>query len=430
MKRLIVDLNSMLNAALLGGKDPDGFSVTDESGKAVQVNTALYGVERFFDALVETMREFAVAPMNVIGVWDGLGAKQFRQARLPGYKVGRDKNPAVHEQLSKAREQVSEMMRNVGVTCVHVEGREADDVIAYLTQKLRDMPNVVVSGDGDMAVLVDANTSVWAKGQINVNPFGPFPHKFITLYKALVGDTSDKIPGAKGFGDVAWCDLVRVFGLDGLDALAELVVTGKLHKLQEDVAEFPKLKLVIEHAASVYTSWWAAELHPEEVNTLKKPLIWAQAMARDWHELPSELRVPAMREWYGTKLLVTAQNYEAVKKRLQALWVKRTSLVSLDIETSSSVTSDEWLMHGKSKSAKGKIDPLGHNLTGMSLTFGDNCQHTIYMSVDHALTDNITVDQCREMVEVNDAVPVVPHNPAFDFKVLYSTWRDQSNDNR
>lgn len=429
MKRLIVDLNSMLNAALLGGKDPDGWSVSDENGKQVQVNSALYGVERFFDALVATLREFASAPMNVIGVWDGLGAKQFRQARLPGYKVGRDKNPAVHEQLSKAREQVNEMLRNVGVTCVTVEGREADDVIAYLTQRLRDTHNVVVSGDGDMAVLVDDNTSVWAKGQLNANPFGPFPHRFITLYKALVGDASDKIPGAPGFGDVAWCEMYKAFGEEGLDDLVTLILEGKLHKLQEDLEYFPKFKAILNNPKSVVDSWWAAELHPEEVNTLKKPLVWAQAMARDWHEVPADLRAPAMREWYGTKLLVTAQNYEAVKKRLQTLWVKRTPFVALDIETSSCETSDEWLMQVKSKSAKGKIDPLGHNLTGMSLTFGDNCQHTIYMSVDHALTDNITVDQCREMVEVFEGVPMVAHNRAFEFQVLYRTWGGEWKDN-
>ena len=425
---MIVDLNSRLNASLLGGKDPDGLTVTNEAGKAVHVNTALYGVERFFDSLVGTMQSLEVAPKDCIGVWDGLGAKMYRQAILPQYKVGRDKLPAVHEQLTKARELIAPMLRAVGFTVCHTKGREADDVIAHLTSRLRDRPNIVVSGDGDMAALVDGNTHIYRNGQMDQNPFGAFPHRFITLYKALVGDPSDNIPGARGFGDAAFVDLVRVFGLDGLDALQGLIVNGRIRDLKEDLSEFPRLQKIIDSEITVTASWNVARLYPDDVGTSTHPIEWVPGIALEWDTLDPEVRVPSMKQWYGTKTLVTALTYDRAKQRASQ-WVSRSEFVSLDIETSSGEESDDWLQQKAKRAGGDRIDALGHELTGMSLTFGDNMQHTVYMSVDHAGTDNITVDQCREMVEVFAGVPLVAHNRAFEFQVLYRTWADKWKDN-
>lgn len=422
--RVLVDLNSMLNASLLGGKDPDGLTVTDESGKAKHVNTALYGVERFFDQLHTTMQDLNAAPKDCIGVWDGLGAKMFRQVILPQYKQGRDKAPAVHEQLSKAREMLAPMLRNIGFTTCQVKAREADDVLAYLVQNLRDRPNIIVSVDGDLAVLVDENTHIYKGGIKDVNPFGAFPHKFITLYKALVGDPSDNIPGARGFGDAAFVDLVRVFDIEGLELLQGLIVNGRIKDLREDVKEFPRLQKIIDSEAMVTASWNVARLYPDQVNTKTHPIEWQAGMAQLWDKVDPEQRIPSMRHWYGTQTLVTAGNYEQARQRMVKALAK-TEIVALDIETSSSEESDEWLESVRRKGSGDRIDALGHELTGMSLTFGDNLQHTIYMSVDHADTDNITVDQCREMVEEAGGRPLVVQNRAFEFQVLYRTWGDK-----
>lgn len=420
--RLVVDLNAVLNAALLGGKDPDGWTVKDENGKDVQVNSALYGVERFFDYLVDDMNQFGVAPRNVLGVWDGLGAKMYRQVHLPQYKVGRDKNPAVHEQLGLARDMVAQRLKNVGITTTWVKAREADDVIAYLVRELRDMPNFVSTVDGDLCVLVDPNTHVWRKGKLNENPYGAFAHKHITLYKALVGDTSDGIPGAKGFGDAAFVKLVRTFGMEGLDAFVDLIENGQLGRLQEDVSEMKELQKVIDSKDLVSTCWRVAKLHPEDVNTKTHPLEWNVGMVQPWDD---ETGVASMKHWYGTKTLVTSINYVQARRKFQAQ-LENTPFVALDIETSSVEESDEWMDAVKKRGADGKIDALGHELTGGSLTFGDNLQHTIYMSVDHADTPNITVDQFREMVEVVPTdMHIVVHNFAFEGQVLYRTWGEK-----
>jgi len=424
--KLIFDANSVLNAALLRGVDDDqGRVITTEDGKRIQVNSAQYGVDGFWDKVEKDLDHFEVAPLQCVMVWDGPNAKMSRRSELETCKAGRDKAPEVSEQLNLARKQVTKMALALGMHVVQQKGMEADDVIGYLAKHLRTEPNVIVTSDGDLSVLVDENTGVWRLGELNKNPCGPFPHKYIRLYKTLVGDTSDKIPGAKGFGDAAWVDLVRVFGLDGLDMMIELIENGQLARLNEDVADFKPLQKIIDAKDMVTVCWRVAGLKVHEVNTMRKPWELQAGMVAQWSELSDELKVHNLRRYYGTKTLVTADNYEAVLKRFVER-VQESPFVALDIETSSSQESDEWIERLNTISEKGrgdKIDVLGHELTGMSLTFGDNTQHTMYMSVDHKDTNNITVDQCRKMVEaIPQRLHIVIQNRQFEFSVLYRTW--------
>lgn len=431
--RLIVDANSWLNQALLRGTDHDeGRVVIDEgTGKPVQVNSARYGVDNFSDKFSEALRKFEIAPRDVLFVWDGRNAKLRRRTFLPNYKAGRDKHPAVSEQLNLAREQITQMAYHIGTTVIYQDGMEADDVIGYLGKHLRDQRNTIGTADGDLSVLHDDNTDVWRLGEMNVNPCGPFPHKYITLYKALVGDTSDKIPGAKGFGDEAWIGLVAAFGLEGLDAFIELIQEGQLDRLKEDVADYKPLQRVLDNKDMVYTSWRVASLMIDQVNTLKHPLTIIPGMVGQWGEVDSELRFEDLKHFYGTKTLVTAANYEAVRKRF-ARAAGTSPFVALDIETSTSSESDEWVEQIKAvtENNRERFDALGHELTGMSLTFGENSQHTLYMTVDHADSDNISVDQCRGMCEdIPKGMEIVIQNRQFEFTVLYRTWGEKWKNN-
>jgi len=429
--RAILDGNSLLNAALLGGIDQDdGKVVIDDNGRKHQVNSANYGVDKFFATIDQLCTEFEIAPRQMVLVWDGKNAKLRRQAFLPTYKEGRNKIAEVSEQINLARDICTQGMLDLGAHVVQQQGFEADDVIGYLCKTVRSEPNVVITSDGDLTVLVDENTHVWRLGRMNENPYGPFPHKYITLYKALVGDPSDKIPGAKGFGDVAWCDLVRIFGVENLEEFQRMIVEGCLHELKDNVGDLKALQKVIDNKDMVTTSWRVASLFTDEINTMDRPMEVRAGMVKQWGA--EGFQASELRRFYGTKTLVTAKNYAGVKERFARV-VGTSPFVSLDIETSSSEESDEWMESLKkaTDSDRDRIDVLGHELTGMSLTFGDNTQHTIYMSVDHADTDNITVDQCREMCELipSDKLHTVIQNRQFEFSVLYRTWGEKWKDN-
>ena len=192
-----------------------------------------------------------------------------------------------------------------------------DDVLGYICKYQRYERNIVSTVDGDLCVLCDDNTDVWRLGEMNKNPYGGFPHKYITLYKSLVGDTGDKIPGAKGFGDTRFVDLVRIFGLDGLDMLVDLIQNYQLDRLSEDVADFAALQKIIDSKQMVATSWRCASLLVSEVNTKRRPLDLQAGLVRQWGELADDMRVPALKHFYGTKTLVTAGNYAKARERFK-----------------------------------------------------------------------------------------------------------------
>lgn len=442
--RLILDANGMLNPAILRGVDHDEGWVVQHEGKDVQVNSAQYGVDGFFDKFVQMVKRFNVAPRQIVCVWDGKNSKIRRRTFLPNYKVGRDKAPAVSEQLNIARDRVSQMLLDLGCHVVHQDGLEADDVVGYLCKNLRTQRNTVVTGDGDLSVLVDENTDVWksgspvwADGTLNKNPFGHFPHRFITLYKAIVGDTGDKIPGAKGFGDAKFVDLVRTFGIEGLEALEELILSGQLGRLREDLDALPCLKHILDDQNGVNVSWRVASLMIDAVNTKERPVQIRPGLVKTWGELADDARVEELKDFYATRTLVHAGNFEQVKRRFSGV-VNESPFVAMDIETSTGEQSDEWIQRLMSVSDKGdkkeKVDTLGSELTGMGLTFGFNTQHTIYMTVDHKETDtvkNITDDQCRSLCELipHRKLHTVIHNRAFEFPVLYKRWGAAWKDN-
>lgn len=421
--RLIVDLNSILNGALLGGEDPDALTTIVE-GKVISVNSARYGVDKFFARFVEVLREFNAAPRNVIGVWDGKNAKAFRQGMLPAYKASTRTGPE-YEQLNAAREIVSQMLHDMGAHTVVCDGCEADDTIAYLVQSMRTRKNIVITGDGDLMVLVDHNTHVFRQGKLDENPYGPFPHKYITVYKALVGDTSDKIPGAKGFGDAAFVKLVAAFGIDGLEAMDDILRRGAIKSLEEDVADLPVLKKIIDNEAEVMNSWRAARIYPDRVNTLRRPLQWRAGMVKQWHSLGEDDRVAALKGYYGTCTLVHAGNYEQVMAKLPAAFAA-SPFVSLDIETHTPEAGLDWLEQTKTKGSGVMVDVLGSELTGMSVSFGSNSQYTLYITVAHKEepdTRNITSEQCRKLVEMIPAdTNIVTWNSQFELVVLANEW--------
>lgn len=421
-----------MNAALLGGIDiEDGRKITGEDGKTTQVNSAIYGVDKFFDQITTLCTDFNVAPRQMILVWDGANSKLRRRAFVPTYKEGRDKAPEVSEQINIARELCTRTMLDLGAHVAQQKAYEADDVIGYLCKTLPGK-KMVVTSDGDLTVLHDANTDVWRLGKMNENPYGPFPHKYITLYKALVGDTSDKIPGAKGFGDGAWCDLCRIFGLESLEEFQRMIVEGCLHELKENIPDMKALQKVLDNKEMVTNSWRAASLLVNDINTMSKPLDLQAGMVKQWGS--TDYQPSSLKAFYGTSTLVHAGNFEAVYQRLAKSRFADSPFVALDIETSSSDESDEWVesVQKALESDKDRLDVLGHELCGMSLTFGTNTQHTVYMTVDHAASDvqNITVDQCRTMCElIPQEKRIIVQNRSFEFSVLYRTWGEKWKDN-
>ncbi len=160
---------------------------------------AIYGVINMLRKLIQDYE-----PQQMSVVFDAKG-KTFRDDMYPEYKANR---PPMPEDLQQQIEPLLAIVRALGLPMLQVEGVEADDVIGTLAREAAAQGREVVisTGDKDMAQLVDehvslintmTNTSMDSDGVRE--KFGVSPGQIID-YLALVGDTSDNVPGVPKVG--------------------------------------------------------------------------------------------------------------------------------------------------------------------------------------------------------------------------------------
>ena len=426
MKRLILDMSSVIWTSLMAGKDIENGKKVTFVDKEVHINSADWGFQNAINHILKACELTGCTPKDFIMVFEGKESKYERQQMFAEYKAGRERAPEYYDEFNICKDTLRETFLNLGATACSQDFLEADDVIGYLCRSLEG-EKIILTNDGDLAVLVDETTHILKNGEIDRNPFGDyFPHRFITVYKALVGDTSDNYKGAKGFGEKAFRDLYIAFGDDGLELMEELIVKNQLHRLAEDVGTLKALQKIIDAAADVRLSYKLAVIYSDKVNTMRRPLHWQAGMVKA--DCPESL----LRKWAQKTELVHAGNYDKLFAWATSR-IKTSPAVALDIETATPDASDEWLERlGKAaaeddeKSAKVLVDVFGSELTGLSLTFGANNQFTLYLTHDHRETDdtrNLTLAQVRDFVAlVPKTTRIYVHNAAFELPVLYNEW--------
>jgi len=157
-----------------------------------------------------------IQPTRVILVFDGQGNITNRRNTYSEYKANRQikriTNFNVFSTLEEESDSVAtQMMRlldylkTLPVNISIIDKIEADDTIAYLSQKLKD-DVIIYSADQDFLQLVDERVTVYSpikkkfyRPNDVYEQYGLYPHNFITM-KCLMGDKSDNLPGVKGLG--------------------------------------------------------------------------------------------------------------------------------------------------------------------------------------------------------------------------------------
>src|SRR5215212_688317 len=152
----------------------------------------------------------------------------FRHEKFPAYKATREKlTEELQSDFDRGMERIRQILDASHIPIQILKGYEADDVIGTLARQAVDqgVNVVVVSGDKDFQQLV--RPGVWL---LNPGRGGPasveeqwvgvengserlgVPPALVTDYLALVGDTSDNIPGVKGIGEKTAQELVNSYG--------------------------------------------------------------------------------------------------------------------------------------------------------------------------------------------------------------------------
>ena len=234
MKLLILDGNSVINRAYFGVRP-----LTTRDGLYTH---AIYGFLNILERMEKEEQPEAIA------VAFDLHGPTFRHLKYEGYKANRHGMP---EELAQQMPIMKDVLRAMNIPIYECQGWEADDVIGTAAKicSRQGWECVIVTGDRDSLQLIDENvhvklviskpgqtTATLYTEEVFREEYGFEPKKLIDL-KALMGDSSDNIPGVGGVGPKTAKELLAKFGsLDGVYAnLDDASIRPKLReKLEKD----------------------------------------------------------------------------------------------------------------------------------------------------------------------------------------------------
>jgi DNA polymerase-1 len=188
--------------------------------------SAVWGITNFLLRLYENYQPEYIGWVHDRGV-------SFRQEQYPDYKATREKlGEELQQDFDRSLERVCQILDAFHIPVLAIDGYEADDVVATLSERAANggMQAVIVSGDKDFYQLIRPGVALLNPGrggqaaveeqwvdQANANERLGVPPERVVDYLALVGDSSDNIPGVKGIGDKTAVQLLETYG--DLDAI-------------------------------------------------------------------------------------------------------------------------------------------------------------------------------------------------------------------
>jgi len=342
-------------------------------------------------------------PSHLIVVWDSKGPT-FRHVEFPEYKANRQAAPS---DLIAQKEAILHFIEAARIASTAKQGHEADDLIYSLIQEHKNIPITIVTGDKDLQQLLNGNVSV----------LDPFKNRTITseafvqergfqpsellLYHALLGDSSDNIPGVKGIGAKTAQTIAQTYH-----------TIEELYANIEQVAP-PRIKeLLIEQKADAFlsASLFTLRYHPtaislDDVRCDKSQWSKAAAFFTQYEMrpvLPNGVNLrdheasEAIASTFTTHLITSEQELDKLVKKLQT-----EPLIAFDTETHS-------------------LQPFKDGMVGISCAFNESEGYYIpfeHTSAEAQLSPAIVLEKLKPVLE-SEKVKKVFHNTKFDEAAL------------
>ena len=291
-KMLVIDGNSILNRAYYGIRP-----LTNKNGLYTH---AVYGMINIIYRQVESL-----APDYCVVAFD-LKAPTFRHKMYSEYKANRKGMP---EELAVQLPYAKKCMEYLGYRVLTCEGYEADDILGTLSRAAGEegVHAYILTGDRDSLQLINDNVSVLLvktketleyDGKLFLDTYGVTPDVFVDV-KALMGDSSDNIPGVAGIGEKTAFKLIGDFG--NMDKLYDEYENSTLspsvkQKLQNgrDMAYLSRDLALIDTHTPIDTS-----LAASEYNGPKK---------QELYDLFAELEFVALIKKFGLENMQASAN--------------------------------------------------------------------------------------------------------------------------
>ena len=347
-------------------------------------------------------------PESVVAVVFDAKGKTFRHELYDKYKANR---PPMPDDLQQQIEPIHRIIRAMGLPLLCVKGIEADDVIGTLAKEATDKKKEVIisTGDKDIAQLVSEHVSLvntMTESSMDrdgvIEKFG-VPPELIIDYLALVGDSSDNIPGVNKCGPKTAVKWLQEYGsLDGVIRHADQI-PGKIgENLREALnhLELSRTLATIKTDCNLDVGVEGLKLEKENVEELKQ--LFAELEFKAWLEaLGEKIAAPEIHQERFER------EYELVMDRAGLnRWIKKIDkarLVAVDTETTS-------------------LDYMSARVVGVSLSVEEGRAAYIpfghdYLDAPKQLDKNLVLEALRPWLEDANKYKV-GQNPKYDMHVL------------
>ena len=359
--------------------------------------------------------------------------KTFRDDIFPDYKGTREKMP---DDLRPQIERIREMVDAFNIPRLEMEGYEADDVLGSIAKIAAEqgLGVKIITGDRDLLQLVNERTVVYLAGDDQtylsdadvIKKLGVRANQVVD-YKAIVGDTSDNIPGIKGVGEKTAISLLEKFGtLDAIYANLDQVENrwkGKFEAgrdaayMSRDLARIEvnlKINLDLEHAA-------VRPFDPAKLETFFKEMEFKTLLTK----MPAiSGNAPATEIPARAKEGKAGEQISMFQNQPQVVTFSKPSNIEVVI-----VDSDDKLDVLKKELAKAKVisfdtettstEEMRAEIVGISLAVKEGQGY--YIPVGHVAGNNLPIEKVIHALtpSMTDAkIGKVAHNAKYDYIVL------------
>jgi DNA polymerase I len=370
--------------------------------------------------------------------------KTFRDDLYAEYKGTREKMP---DELSKQMLRIQQVVRAFDIPIFTADGFEADDVIGTLARRGsgEGMNVVIVTGDRDALQLVNPYVTVLTSKQrfddiliydeAKVKEvYGIRPDQVID-YKALIGDTSDNVPGVRGIGEKTAQALLEQY--DTLDAifghLADITQKRARTALEAglDSAKLSKTLVTIRTNVPLDVDWAACEakFDPQRLMTLFRELRFESLIKRlPVTELPAQPAAPSQLSLIDAGSGMPGTAAETAKPVESASAPTRTRLVASDEDYKALLAALNGASRISFDTETTGTDPLQAELVGFSfaVTPGEGWYVPVEGGTPTLLTErpvwelDATSPKLEPLIAAiqRPDAQLIAHNAKYDLEVL------------
>lgn len=268
---ILIDGSSYLYRAFFASQQADLRTSNGEPTGAIRVVTNM---------LRSLLKQY---PDSIVAVVFDAKGKSFRNDLYAEYKAHR---PPMPDDLRSQIEPIYQIITAMGLPLLVIDGVEADDVIGTLARQATEsqIETLISTGDKDMAQLVSEHVTLMdtMKDQLTdrqgvIDKFG-VPPELIVDYLALMGDSSDNIPGMAGVGDkTAVAVLQGVGSIDTIAAHPERVAELSFRGAKTFAAKFKEQEAVVRLSQQLATIKTDVEL-PLSLAELRRHEVQKEAL--------------------------------------------------------------------------------------------------------------------------------------------------------